>query len=691
MAEALLKEDVHILLFNMLCKEEGKEGGEGIVADGEEEEEGGCKFVCVCVCVRVRACMYASVLLFPPVVSMVGTEILFNLSCVRNFKEEMLASAVRHGVLEGVRVLVEILGADVNIGEEPNTPICLAVTTRNKEMVEVLIQLGVNNVHHALSIAKETKQDDIIGLLLKKISLEHHGDVINLSGLELLTLKPQWILPSLGVKETRTKHKRSKSMPGHVKKLFLHRTSCSSIPDRTVEALRLVDRIDEPDSGIATRLPLSRSMEFSCRKHSSSSASSSRKMSSDSMRHQSRRSSSDSITTETLPSFSLRSLDSKPGDERIELQDLASPRQHGGVTPEQLKEKLEAIVTSTPNPSTPRRKLDLVLSGGVASNPFSPTLPTIHGTPTGTLKRTNLFPTVQPDSGLNDQGMESLNLSIVSSPMSPNPRKGSDSTASVTDEHSSKHTPRRRPREKNTTITGAKRLPFSSEEQYSKQRSVDGDAGYPPGAVTGHASTAQTLPMSPKLLQRRLTMLKHKKGSFYVSSWEGSRSESPMPLIYDNAFESHEATLLLSTSSSSVAEAEYVSPPPNWCLSPKFAARAGVQFHEGSGSVGSSTMSTPSTGSRRESIDAPVVQRMQFQAARNEADFGVIPEEDHPHSVAQKALVRVLDISSNQIASLDELAKGGSVVLHRLSGLHRLDMKQNNLSCLPRVLLEVQN
>ena len=43
-------------------------------------------------------------------------------------------------------VLVDI-GADVNGGEEPDTPICLAVQSKKKMMVEFLLQQGVNNVH----------------------------------------------------------------------------------------------------------------------------------------------------------------------------------------------------------------------------------------------------------------------------------------------------------------------------------------------------------------------------------------------------------------------------------------------------------------------------------------------------------------------------------------------------------------
>ena len=49
-------------------------------------------------------------------------------------------------LLQGVSVLVDI-GADVNGGEEADAPICLAVQSRNKLMVDFLLQQGVHNVH----------------------------------------------------------------------------------------------------------------------------------------------------------------------------------------------------------------------------------------------------------------------------------------------------------------------------------------------------------------------------------------------------------------------------------------------------------------------------------------------------------------------------------------------------------------
>ena len=55
-------------------------------------------------------------------------------------------------------------------------------------MVEFLLQNGVNNVHKALSIARKRNLDDIIWLLLEYMTLDRNGDV-NMSGLELQSNK----------------------------------------------------------------------------------------------------------------------------------------------------------------------------------------------------------------------------------------------------------------------------------------------------------------------------------------------------------------------------------------------------------------------------------------------------------------------------------------------------------------------
>ena len=116
---------------------------------------------------------------------------------------------------QGVKVLVEL--ADVNEGEEPDTPICQAVLTNKKEIVHILLQHGVRSVSRALTMAREAGYDEIVGLLLKHLGKQ--GDTLTLTGLDLNVLKPAWLLPSLGAMEVqKSSHRRSASLAFAVKK-----------------------------------------------------------------------------------------------------------------------------------------------------------------------------------------------------------------------------------------------------------------------------------------------------------------------------------------------------------------------------------------------------------------------------------------------------------------------------------------
>lgn len=98
------------------------------------------------------------------------------------------------------------IGADINQSKDDFTdsPIYLAVDTRSKEMVQCLLEVGVDSMKQlqaALKLARKHNLDDIIGLLLSAIALDKDRRVLNLSGLELLEIKPAWIRPSLGLSQ----------------------------------------------------------------------------------------------------------------------------------------------------------------------------------------------------------------------------------------------------------------------------------------------------------------------------------------------------------------------------------------------------------------------------------------------------------------------------------------------------------
>lgn len=132
-----------------------------------------------------------------------------------------------------MQILIEI-GADINMGKPKELLICLAVQSRNKQMVEFLLDHGISNanIRAALAISWENKLDYITGLLLEHIAVDRSRDLVTLSGLELATLKPLWILPSLGVKlklggKVKMRHKKEGSL-GHVKENILRRKSSAS-------------------------------------------------------------------------------------------------------------------------------------------------------------------------------------------------------------------------------------------------------------------------------------------------------------------------------------------------------------------------------------------------------------------------------------------------------------------------------
>ena len=120
---------------------------------------------------------------------------------------------------------------DLNFGEMKQRPICLAVESENVESIKTLLHYGISHdsVKAALVISLERKLDVITGLLLEHIAVDRSRDIVSLRGLELPTLKPLWVLPSLGYKMTKgvRGHRRIRSL-GPLKESLLHRKSIAS-------------------------------------------------------------------------------------------------------------------------------------------------------------------------------------------------------------------------------------------------------------------------------------------------------------------------------------------------------------------------------------------------------------------------------------------------------------------------------
>lgn len=527
-------------------------------------------------------------------------------------------------------MLIDI-GADVNAGEEPNTPICLAVQSQNKEMVQLLLHRGVNNVQRALTIARELELDDIIGLLLKNIALDKNsGDIVNLSGLELQRLKPQWILPSLGIKNFHVGHRRTKSLDP-MKKLLMRRKSTGSLQD----ALRAVENgtgMGEPDSRVITKF------SENLKPHERHSA--------DSLLNSSARNQIDT-EVETLKMFPQEGT--------------------GGFSPVEPEERLiDATVTPV---KVPKRKHAITTS--LQPQGFTPSLPTIKGTPTHTRR------VLKPESGVEDP--EGTTEILSPSELSV--------CFEVSDEDQSlKVSPMRRHLQRKNTITGARRLPFISMDRYKQKKNAEDKA------ETASNASKEEFSFSPKLMMRRLKLWKGKgKQKSVFSSDIYSRPGSPMPVIYSRGDyygneDSHEMSPPLFSSSASPRNSMFEESPDVG------ESRNSLSFRERLASSSSSSMvTTPNSpsqmSSRRSSIDSSFFFR-RYSIGRDEPDCKTIPEE-HPVVETSGNLVKVLDISSNQLSGLTELVEGGERVFWRLRALERLDLKQNVLRDLPKDLMEV--
>ena len=125
----------------------------------------------------------------------------------------------------------------MNAGDITDTPLCIAVRSKNIKMVELLLEHNIANVsvREALKLSWKLELDSITGLLLEHITVDKRQDSVNFSGLDLTFLKPMWLLPSLGVKSLpepmkQRRHRKQGSL-GHVKNFLLRRkSSAAEIP-----------------------------------------------------------------------------------------------------------------------------------------------------------------------------------------------------------------------------------------------------------------------------------------------------------------------------------------------------------------------------------------------------------------------------------------------------------------------------
>jgi len=256
-----------------------------------------------------------------------------------------------------------------------------------------------------------------------------------------------------------------------------------------------------------------------------------------------------------------------------------------------------------------------------------------------------------------------------------------------------------------STVTGARRLPFSSADQY--KQNVDDSFDSP--TCKNEEFSVTPMQLCRRLKRWRVEKRKKKRDSSSIGS---SRPDSPVPVVYSRSDYGYyggdqESSLdMLSNPTSPRSSVSGSDTSPHHWFSPesstylqgddsRITPREGKQGLQLSlkertpSSTSSSGLVTPVTRSRRTSLDIGAISRM-LGSGRDEVDMGyeVIPEEQ-PMFEASSRLVKVLDLSSNQISSFSKLVEEGDVVLWRLRGLERLDLKQNSLSQLPANMMQV--
>lgn len=675
--------------------------------------------------------------------------------------------------LQGVKILIE-LGADVNAGEEAEMPICLAVQSGKKEMVELLLQKGATNTQKALELAREKHFDEIIGLVLAHIALEKSSEVVNLSGLELDGIKPTWILPSLGIyysppRRRISGHKRNRSL-GQMKELILMRRQSVDLTSMTNGALLGMESntggrrsgTDEPESGVHTGLnamrsgtgighrnentpPSGRTQKTRMRIHSAVELLPSK--------IKSRKSSENSRlpVSQSSPLLSKRRLEFS--DSQIMSGNVShdeSDREPETEPP--LKVKLPEAVTppsALPPSSRVRREgvTDLDFPG------FVPTLSPIHGTPSHSLNRHEPFFFEEMDSGVENGPV---------SPVEPNnkqllhfPSDDSLNSSTAADHNGSQSlniTPRsRRYRERKGTVTGARVLPFSNANDYLNRhrlQNVDSTTEASPSPaqprVEGGKSRKE-FSMSPTQFFNRFRKHREKRRGRKVSNsiFYTPRSSSPIAIMYprvdyessynsdsnefsfskfstkeksterleSGSFKDDDAFVAPNSSSSQMssslrADASLLAVSQKL---QRLRKRSAPRQHTRKPSTGrecspssssSSVMTTPSTSvsnSRRSSVDSYFFPPSSYRQSKDEVDYPgtyeAIPEESVTSevSVIRERLVKMVDLSSNILTTLSDLAEapGHKYVVRRMAEVCKLDLKQNQLESLPRSLMKV--
>lgn len=111
-----------------------------------------------------------------------AADCIYLLACENDLKNPMLLEMCALGNTTAVGLLLQ-LSADVNYAEGSDTPLSVACTANKLELVQLLLEKGITDMHHPLTLCLENKHRyKLAGFLLKRMGHDEDAGTISLTG-----------------------------------------------------------------------------------------------------------------------------------------------------------------------------------------------------------------------------------------------------------------------------------------------------------------------------------------------------------------------------------------------------------------------------------------------------------------------------------------------------------------------------
>ena len=487
----------------------------------------------------------------------------------------------------------------------------------------------------ALKLARDHHLDDIIGLLLCAISLDKDRRVLNLSGLQLLEIKPAWIRPSLGLAPSDDSRGRRKS--GHQRNKswdnVLDRIKSKTIPTPSGEAGERVTVSGEKKDSIGdlSPQPMYRKQSVPARvgRETAESPVKERRASLGFSLFQDSYTSSGGLS---ISEYAAAAIDSirQPFKHERHTRTTARPL---------LRSSCDESVIS------PDRML-------LQETSLSPEIE-----PPVTTRLLTQSPTEEEEEIASSGGHDEVDASIFkersSTVIGSLSKKESDSS----DEESHAHSPKRRHQSLALkTVTGAQHCIFSAIDEIRKRGNDTAANKGPKFSNTSRSSRQISEILSPQL----------------------SRQEKISPISPRMVRRAAIKSTVAKIKQKRILKKRKVD-----------SSSSGLSSDDGSdeqkfGSKLSSVSSSSSSSLTKRSVEETDYSNPQShrRLPRNTSSTSSIILEPDRSLLA-------LDISSNNLTSLSSLVQDGPEIAMKLSSLRILDGKQNKLEQLPRALFRV--